>query len=367
MTPLQLPALLQRYLAADAARDPDALVECFARDAVVRDERRSHAGHDAIRAWKAHADATVPYRLTPLAVQRQGAQWKLLARVAGAFPGSPVELMHVFQVEGERIASLEIRPPVELEGKRAVVTGGTRGIGRAVVERLAAAGALVAAVGRTPPESDGMPALFVQADLATEEGCDTAAASILAQMDGVDILVHVAGGSGAPAGGFRALEERHWQDALDLNLLAAVRLDRRLVPGMLAQGTGVVVHVTSIQRQLPLPESTTAYAAAKAALSNYSKSLSKEVSGQGVRVVRVAPGWVATDAALQFVARLARDQAITEAAAREGVMQSLGGIPLGRPALPQEVAELVAFLVSSRAASITGTEYVIDGGTVPVA
>ena len=365
--PPRLPAVLQRYLAADAARDLQAFLACFARDAVVLDERRSHVGHDAVREWKAHADATVPYRLAPLGLARQGTQWKLLAGVSGAFPGSPIELMHVFEVEDDRIVSLEIRPPVELEGKRAVVTGGTRGIGRAVVDRLAAAGALVIAVGRTVPESDDLRALFVQADLASEEGCDTAAASILAQMGGVDLLVHVAGGSGAPAGGFRALKEQHWRDALNLNLLAAVRLDSRLVPGMLAQRSGVVVHVTSIQRQLPLPESTTAYAAAKAALSNYSKSLSKEVSGQGVRVVRVSPGWVETEAATRFVARIARDQAVTEAAARDGVMQALGGIPLGRPARPQEVAELVAFLVSSRAAAITGTEYVIDGGTVPVA
>lgn len=367
MTIPQLPVLLRRYLDADAGRDLQAFVDCFAPNARVRDEGRAHVGHDAIRAWKSHADATVPYRLTPLGVSRQGAQWKLLAKVAGEFPGSPIELMHVFEVVDERITSLEIRPPVELEGKRAVVTGGTRGIGRAVVNHLAAAGALVVAVGRTPPHTDDLRALFVQADLTNEEGCDTAASSILEQLGGVDLLVHVAGGSGAPAGGFRMLGPQHWQDALNLNLLAAVRLDSRLVPGMLARGSGVVVHVTSIQRQLPLPESTTAYAAAKAALSNYSKSLSKEVSGKGVRVVRVAPGWVATEASLQFVAGIARDRAISESAAREGVMQALGGIPLGRPARPEEIAELVAFLVSSRAAAITGTEYVIDGGTVPVA
>ncbi|HYE38538.1 MAG TPA: SDR family NAD(P)-dependent oxidoreductase, partial [Ramlibacter sp.] len=179
--------MLQRYLAAAAARDLHAFIECFAPDAVVRDEGRSHAGHDAIRQWKAHADAATSYRLMPLGLTRQGEQWKLLAKVSGAFPGSPIDLMHVFQVEEDRIVSLEVRPPVELEGKRAVVTGGTRGIGRAVVDRLAAAGALVVAVGRTAPESDAMPALFVQADLAREEGCDTAAASILAQLGGVDL------------------------------------------------------------------------------------------------------------------------------------------------------------------------------------
>jgi NAD(P)-dependent dehydrogenase (short-subunit alcohol dehydrogenase family) len=365
--PPQLPDLLHRYFAADAARDLEAFIGCFSPDAIVRDEARSHVGRDAIRAWKAHADATVPYRLTALGLTRQGDRWKLLAKVAGAFPGSPVDLMHVFQLDAAGILSLEIRPPVELEGKRAVVTGGTRGIGRAVADTLVAAGAQVVAVARTAPESDDTRARFVQADLASAGGSEVAASAVRAQLGGVDILVHVAGAPDPPAGGFRALEEQHWWDALNLNLLAAVRLDSRLVPGMLAQGSGVVVHVTSIQRQLPLPESTMAYAAAKAALSNYSKSLSKEVSGQGVRVVRVSPGWVETDAALRFVAGIARDNAVTEAAARESVMQALGGIPLGRPARPQEVAELVAFLVSRRAAAITGTEYVIDGGTVPVA
>lgn len=362
-----LPDPLQRYLAADAARDLDAFVHCFAPDAVVSDERRTHAGRDAIRAWKSRVDAATPYRLTPLGVTRQGDRCKLLARVAGAFPGSPVDLLHDFELVQGRIRSLVIRPPVELEGRRVVVTGGTRGIGRAVVERLLEAGAQVVAVARTAPATGAPRAGFVQADLASAQGCADAAAAVLAQLGGVDIVVHVAGGSGAPAGGFRALQQQHWQEALDLNLLAAVRLDARFVPAMLAQAAGVVVHVTSIQGRLPLPESTMAYAAAKAALSNYSKSLSKEVGGQGVRVLRVAPGWVETEAATGFVAGIARDRGITEAAARDGVMQALGGIPLGRPARPGEVADLIAFLVSPRAASITGTEVVIDGGTVPVA
>jgi NAD(P)-dependent dehydrogenase (short-subunit alcohol dehydrogenase family) len=116
---------------------------------------------------------------------------------------------------------------------------------------------------------------------------------------------------------------------------------------------------------MPLPEATLAYAAAKAALSNYSKGLSKEVSPRGIRVIRVSPGWVETEAAVKLVNQLAEEGGTDYERARKGLMASLGGIPLGRPAKPKEVADLVAFVASPRAASITGTEYVIDGGTVP--
>jgi NAD(P)-dependent dehydrogenase (short-subunit alcohol dehydrogenase family) len=118
---------------------------------------------------------------------------------------------------------------------------------------------------------------------------------------------------------------------------------------------------------MPLPEATIAYAAAKAALANYSKGLSKEVGPKGIRVVRVAPGWVETEAAVGLVTEIARKNNTDYEGARKSLMASLGGIPIGRPAKPIEVADLVAFLVSPRAASITGTEYVIDGGTVPTA
>jgi NAD(P)-dependent dehydrogenase (short-subunit alcohol dehydrogenase family) len=175
------------------------------------------------------------------------------------------------------------------------------------------------------------------------------------------------GGSSAPAGGFAVLDDAEWQRALDLNLMPAVRLDRALLPTMLRQGSGVIVHVTSIQRQLPLPDATLAYAAAKAALANYSKGLSKEVGPKGIRVVRVSPGWVETDAAVGLVNELAKTRGTDYEAARRALVASLGGIPLGRPAKPREVADLIAFLVSPRAASITGAEYVIDGGTVPTA
>ena len=134
--------------------------------------------------------------------------------------------------------------------------------------------------------------------------CSRTVSRSVQRLGGVDIIVHVVGGSSAPAGGFAVLDDEEWRKELNLNLLPAVRLDRALLPGMIEQGSGVIVHVTSIQREMPLPKSTIAYAAAKAALSNYSKGLSKEVSPKGVRVVRVSPGWIETTAATALIARL---------------------------------------------------------------
>lgn len=251
-----------------------------------------------------------------------------------------------------------------LEGKRVLITSGTKGAGAATVALFRQLGARVLTCARHPPDAP-VDALFVTADLATASGCALLAAEVQEQLGGVDIIVHMLGGSSSPAGGFAALSDELWQQELDLNLFPALRLDRLLFPLMLNSGKGVIIHVSSIQRRMPLPESTTAYAAAKAALSTYSKSLSKEVSPRGVRVLSVAPGWIETEAAVRFAQRLARQQGVEYARGKQIIMDSLGGIPLGRPAQPEEVANLIAFLASDRAASITGAEYLIDGGTVP--
>lgn len=255
-------------------------------------------------------------------------------------------------------------PFLTLKGKRALITSGTRGAGAATVALFRELSAQVLTTARTQP-ADLPDSLFVAADLTSADGCAALAAAVRERMGGLDIIVHMLGGSSAPSGGFDALTDEIWRKELDLNLMPAVRLDREFVPDMVSRNTGVVIHVTSIQRELPLPEATTAYAAAKAALSTYSKSLSKQVSPHGVRVVRVSPGWIETEASIQLATRLVADHGGDVEQGKKMIMESLGGIPIGRPSKPEEVASLIAFLASDRAGTITGTEYVIDGGTVP--
>lgn len=258
-------------------------------------------------------------------------------------------------------------PFVSLEGKRALVTSGTRGAGAATVRLFKELGAKVLTSARSAPDTleDGV--LFIPADLTSIEGCEALASAVHERLGGVDVVVHMLGGSSAPAGGFAALSDEHWSRELDLNLMPAVRLDRALVPGMVTRGSGVVVHVTSIQHTLPLHDATTAYAAAKAALSTYSKALSKEVSPKGVRVVRVSPGWIETEASVRLAERLGAEAGGDSEKGKRMIMAALGGIPIGRPSSPEEIASLIAFLASDRAGTITGTEYVIDGGTIPTA
>ncbi|MXN49871.1 SDR family oxidoreductase [Shinella sp. AETb1-6] len=255
---------------------------------------------------------------------------------------------------------------LSLEGRRALITGGTSGAGAATVSLFKELGARVLTTARSKPKNFSG-AVFVEADLTTKDGVRTVVDAVARELGGLDILVNVLGGSSAPSGGFASLSDEEWDKEFNLNFFPAVRLDRALIPGMIAQGHGVVIHVTSIQNRLPLPQATTGYASAKGALNTYSKSISKEVSPKGVRVVRVSPGWIADPGSNGLALRIAEEAGISYDEAVQVIMNTLGGIPLGRPAAPEEVADLIAFLASDRASSITGTEHVIDGGTVPTA
>lgn len=253
----------------------------------------------------------------------------------------------------------------EFHGKRVLVTGGTKGMGAAIVRKFVLSGATVVTTARKAPSNANQDVHFIEADLSTAQGAARVVDEVLRRYGGIDVLVDNVGGSTAPSGGVLALGDDDWQNAFDQNLFGAVRLDRGFLPGMIERRKGVIVHVSSIQRTLPLHEATMAYAAAKAALSNYSKALSNEVGPKGIRVVTVSPGYIETEAARALVTRLAAQFDGDEKAARQSLMDSLGGIPLGQPGRPEDVAELVAFLASDRAAFITGSEVVIDGGTVP--
>lgn len=249
-----------------------------------------------------------------------------------------------------------------LHGARAVVTGGTRGIGAATARRLAAAGAHVVAVARHQAEvPDGVH--LVTADLTARGGAEAAAAAALDKLGGIDVLVDNAGRNAQVPDGVLAATDDDWQTNLDANLLSVVRLDRALVPHLTAQGRGAVVHVSSNAARYPQPNGVP-YAAAKAALNAYSKSLALACGPHGVRVIAVMPGVIATDALdaslRQAAERTGRDLDVV----REEFHQRLAA-PLGRPGQPEEAAELIAFLASPRASYLTGITVSIDGGILP--
>ncbi|WEB38607.1 SDR family oxidoreductase [Streptomyces yunnanensis] len=264
----------------------------------------------------------------------------------------------------------------ELEGKRALVTGGSRGIGAAVVRRLLEAGAEVLTTARSASSAVPEGATFVAADVRTRAGAEALAAAAQEMLGGVDILVHNAGGA-RPYKGSSAIPDEEWQEALDLNFLASVRLDSLLTPGMRKRRSGMIVHVSSAVVPAPVAPFLH-YTAAKAALENYSRGLALELAPFGIRVNTVSPGrtatpggeetreqWARLDAAPDQNNTVAPDQNNIVAPDRKdtaGANQDNSTVPLGRDGRPDDIAHAVLFLVSEQASWLTGSNLVVDGG-----
>ncbi|MEV4316782.1 SDR family oxidoreductase [Actinocrispum sp. NPDC049592] len=254
-----------------------------------------------------------------------------------------------------------------LGGKVAIVTGASKGIGLAIASALVAEGAYVVAGARgTSPQLDALTqdgkaqALFV--DLATAEGPGQLVNAALTEHGRVDILINNVGAVSTRPGGFLLVTDEQWAHSINLNLMAAVRTTRAVLPAMLTAGGGSIVNIASINANLPDPM-VIDYGAAKAALVNVTKALSKEFGAHGIRVNSVSAGPVATDlwlgtdgvAATIAAASGANAASVADAAASHAVT--------GRFTKPGEVADLALFLASDRtAANIIGANLTIDGG-----
>lgn len=253
---------------------------------------------------------------------------------------------------------------LNLKGKTALVTGGTKGIGKAIADELANAGAHVIVSARTKPQET--PHHFIAADLTNAGDVTQLAKEIEDTFGGIDILINNVGGLTTPGGGHSTLSDAHWQQELDLNLISAIRLDRTLLPKMIEKQSGVIIHISSVAAKQALWNLNLAYAVSKAALNSYSKALATELASKGVRVLTVAPGATKTAPMVKFLDDYAASAGISPEEGMKQLLAQTGGIPMGRMAEPIEVAQLVHFLVSPSAAYLTGTIYAIDGGSLPV-
>jgi NAD(P)-dependent dehydrogenase (short-subunit alcohol dehydrogenase family) len=254
----------------------------------------------------------------------------------------------------------------ELAGKTALVTGGTKGIGKAIADRLAQAGAKVIVVARNEVAEADPKHHFLAADLIDPTSVLKLSEQVNKQFGGIDILINNVGGLTAPGGGFSTVNDAQWEHELQLNLLSAIRLDRLLLPSILEGKNGVVIHISSVAGKQALWHLNMAYAVSKAALNAYSKALSSELASKGVRVLTVSPGATRTPNMEQIIADYAASIGVPVEEGMEKLMSQVGGIPMGRMSEPEEVASLVHFLVSPSAAYLTGANYLIDGGALPV-
>jgi NAD(P)-dependent dehydrogenase (short-subunit alcohol dehydrogenase family) len=252
-----------------------------------------------------------------------------------------------------------------LTGKLAAVTGASKGIGLAVARTFAAEGVHVVAGSRgTSTDLDalvgGGQATFVEVDLTSETGPSRLVEAALG-VGPIDILVNNAGSVTPRTGGSGSVTDEQWAHSLNLTVMAAVRTIRAALPDMTERGRGVIVNTASVNASLPDPL-VIDYSAAKAALVNFSKSLSKEVGEYGIRVNTVSPGPVATDLWLGHDGVASTLSASRGGNATDYERNAVSGTATKRFTTPQEVADLIVFLASEKSANITGADHIIDGG-----
>jgi NAD(P)-dependent dehydrogenase (short-subunit alcohol dehydrogenase family) len=251
---------------------------------------------------------------------------------------------------------------LNLQGKTAVVTGASKGIGLAIVRALVAEGvSVVAGARRSTPELEALENVtIVTVDLADVAG---PAELVAAAGSRVDILVNNVGLATARTGGFLAITEEQWAASLNLNFLAAVRATRAVLPGMVASGGGSIVNVGSVNAELPDP-GVLDYSAAKSALASFAKALSKEFGGSGIRMNSVNPGPVETDLWLGDGGIAQTIGGATGAAPDDVKAGAVADTATKRFTHPSEVADLVLLLASDRTANVTGTSFTVDGGLI---
>lgn len=252
----------------------------------------------------------------------------------------------------------------ELLGKIALVTGGTKGIGKAIADKLAASGATVVVTARKLPE-ERMEHHFIAADLTDSRDIAELTKKLIDKYGTPHILINNVGGTSSPAGGFQMLSDEDWNRDIELNLLVSIRLDKAIVSKMVEKKSGAVIHISSLNGKIPLYQSNFSYGVMKSALNAYSKTLANEVAKHGIRVNTVSPGMVRTTAMETFLESYSQSIGKTVAEASQQIMDGLGGVPMNRLAEPEEIANMVAFLVSDGAGYITGANMFVDGGTFP--
>jgi NAD(P)-dependent dehydrogenase (short-subunit alcohol dehydrogenase family) len=254
--------------------------------------------------------------------------------------------------------TLRSADPTEFTGKGAIVTGGSRGIGAAIVQRLLDGGASVVATARTATDDTPKAATFIPGDISTPAGVQAFTAAALEELGGVDVVVNNAGAARTHLGGISSIPDEEWVDALDVNYLSAVRLTNAVLPALRDSGAGgVIVNISSGAAVTPAPP-LAHYGAAKAALNAYGKALAAELAPAGIRVATIMPGNVLTPGADVIRQSFADAKGVS-------LGDTTAAIPLGRPGDPRDIAEAVAYLASDRAQWITGTSLTVDGGELP--